>query len=83
MFRAEARRKQCSELRLTRNLPGLLGSELIVPISSVQAVVHHKNFQKVPLASSKCFFKQIKVDKWHFLKMGSRDFKNSFYFGIV
>ena len=39
MFRAEARRKQCSELRLARNLPGLLGSELIVPISSVQAVV--------------------------------------------
>ena len=40
-------------------------------------------FQKVPLAPSMCLFTWITVDKYDFLKMGSRDFKNSFYFGIV
>ena len=40
-------------------------------------------FQKVPLAQSMCLSMWIKVDKQDFLKIGSRDFKNSFYFGIV
>ena len=40
-------------------------------------------FHKVPLAPSMCLFKWIKVDKLDDLKIGSRDFKNSFYFGIV
>ena len=40
-------------------------------------------FQKVPLAPSMSLFMWIKVDKLDFLKIGSRDFKNPFYFGIV
>ena len=40
-------------------------------------------FHKVLLASSKCLFWWIKVDKLDYLKIRPRDFKNSFYFGIV
>ena len=40
-------------------------------------------FHKVLLAPSKCLSKGIKVDKLDYLKSHPRDFKNSFYFGIV
>ena len=42
-----------------------------------------KIIHKVPLALSKCLSMWIKVDKYDYLKISSRDFKNSFYFGIV
>ena len=39
-------------------------------------------FHEVILALSMCLFRWIKVDKQDYLKKGSRDFKNYFYFGI-
>ena len=39
--------------------------------------------QNMSPAPSICLFAWIKVDKLDFLKIGSRDFKNSFHFGIV
>ena len=42
-----------------------------------------KFFYKVPIASSKCSFMWIKVDKQDYFKISLRNFKNSFYFGIV
>jgi hypothetical protein len=46
-------------------------------------MIFYDFFHKVPLAPSMCLFKWIKVDKLDYLKIGSRNFKNSFYFGIV
>ena len=42
-----------------------------------------KLIEKMILAPSKCLFKWIKGDKKDYLKKRPRDFKNSFYFGIV
>ena len=39
--------------------------------------------RNMSLAPSMCLLMWIKVDKQDFLTIGSRDFKNSFHFGIV
>ena len=39
--------------------------------------------QNMALAPSMCLFKWIKMDRLDYLKIGSRDFKKSFYFLIV
>ena len=52
-------------------------------IWSAMKVPFYDFIQNVALAPSMCSFKWIKMDKFDYLKIGSRDFKNSFYFGIV
>jgi hypothetical protein len=53
------------------------------PFEVVKTIVHYDFFHKVPLAPSMCLFKWIKVDKLDYLKIGSSDFKNYFYFRMV